>query len=74
MSDDIYQDRRKNEFGDFAYGPGESPDYVEYVPEALGLLDIYLETAPGSQDAIRILKLAKSKFWKEPSNEDLLSQ
>lgn len=65
MTEQIYQDRRQDESGDFTYGSGESPDYVEYVPEALALLDIYLETAPGSADAIRILRLAKEKFWKE---------
>ena len=66
MQEETYHDRRQEEEGDFAYGPGESPDYVEeYVPEALKLLDIAMETPIGSPDAIRLARLIRQKMWKE---------
>lgn len=62
---DPFKDGRKDRLGDFAYGPKESPDYVEYIPEVFTILDLYFDTPAGTEDALRLARLARQKLWGE---------
>ena len=57
MSEETYHDIRQDHEGDFTYGPGESPDYKDSDSEIDNLWDLLFECPPGSQDALRLLKL-----------------
>lgn len=57
-----YVDQRKDRLGKFNYGPRESPDYVEYVPEVFILLDKLFETPLGSSDALKLARLVNDKL------------
>lgn len=57
---DPFRDGRKDRLGAFAYGPKESPDYVEYIPESFQVMDLYFDTKPGTPDALRLVSLLKT--------------
>jgi hypothetical protein len=67
---ETFRDGRKERLGEFVYGPRESPDYVEYMPEIFTLLDMLFETPRGSADAIRLARLAREKLWSIGSEQD----
>lgn len=67
---DPFRDGRKDRLGTFVYGPKESPDYVEYIPESFKVMDLYFDTQPGTPDALRLVKLLKNLLHGVPNGTD----